>query len=189
MSLSYERKRHRPVINRVTLLLMKALSGDKTVATHVEEALYRQTIFEALPKDVAMRTSVRESLLSAYRSKARQLIRNIQQNATLRDGLRCGDVKPDTLVTMRAQDLNPLAPHWVAQRQRRQALQAQKEAEDAERRAECARAEEEQGSSAKETCPRCHQSNYDYYQIQTRSADEPMTVFFTCRNCGKQWKQ
>lgn len=37
-------------------------------------------------------------------------------------------------------------------------------------------------------CPRCHQRKCSYYQLQTRSADEPMTTFVTCLNCGKNWK-
>ena len=28
----------------------------------------------------------------------------------------------------------------------------------------------------------------DYYQMQTRSADEPMTTFVTCLECDRQWK-
>jgi transcription elongation factor S-II len=33
------------------------------------------------------------------------------------------------------------------------------------------------------TCRKC-----TYYQMQTRSADEPMTIFVTCINCGNRWK-
>ena len=28
-----------------------------------------------------------------------------------------------------------------------------------------------------------------YYQLQTRSVDEPMTTFITCLNCGFKWKE
>ena len=38
------------------------------------------------------------------------------------------------------------------------------------------------------TCPKCHQKKCTYYQLQTRAADEPMTTFVTCINCGKRWK-
>lgn len=52
-------------------------------------------------------------------------------------------------------------------------------------------------------CSRCQQRKCTYYQMQTRSADEPMTVslvlafnkrllilqtFVTCTNCGNRWK-
>jgi DNA-directed RNA polymerase subunit M/transcription elongation factor TFIIS len=37
-------------------------------------------------------------------------------------------------------------------------------------------------------CMRCNQRKTSYYQLQTRSADEPMTTFVTCLNCGKRWK-
>lgn len=38
-------------------------------------------------------------------------------------------------------------------------------------------------------CSGCkRKSNCDYYQLQTRSADEPMTTFVTCLECDKRWK-
>jgi len=38
-------------------------------------------------------------------------------------------------------------------------------------------------------CSRCKKkSKCDYYQMQTRSADEPMTTFVNCLECGKHWK-
>jgi transcription elongation factor S-II len=38
------------------------------------------------------------------------------------------------------------------------------------------------------TCRKCHKNQCTYYQMQTRSADEPMTTFVTCIPCGNRWK-
>ncbi|NBS69556.1 hypothetical protein EBT31_11690 [bacterium] len=37
-------------------------------------------------------------------------------------------------------------------------------------------------------CGKCKSKKTDYYQMQTRSADEPMTTYVTCKNCGHRWK-
>jgi DNA-directed RNA polymerase subunit M/transcription elongation factor TFIIS len=37
-------------------------------------------------------------------------------------------------------------------------------------------------------CRRCGKRECTYYELQTRSADEPMTIFVTCLNCGKEWR-
>lgn len=33
-------------------------------------------------------------------------------------------------------------------------------------------------------CRDCKGTKYQYYQLQTRSADEPMTTFYICQSCG-----
>tara|TARA_Y100000389_G_C17415438_1_gene493406 strand:- start:216 stop:707 length:492 start_codon:yes stop_codon:yes gene_type:complete len=45
------------------------------------------------------------------------------------------------------------------------------------------------------TCKNClktkgveHSNNCTFYQLQTRSSDEPMTTFIRCLNCSKVWK-
>jgi transcription elongation factor S-II len=38
------------------------------------------------------------------------------------------------------------------------------------------------------TCGRCKSVKTTSTQKQTRSADEPMTVFVLCLNCGNRWK-
>jgi transcription elongation factor S-II len=38
-------------------------------------------------------------------------------------------------------------------------------------------------------CNRCGKRECTYYEMQTRSADEPMTIFVNCLNCGKRWRQ
>ena len=38
------------------------------------------------------------------------------------------------------------------------------------------------------TCRKCKSKRCTYYELQTRSADEPATIFVTCLDCGKNWK-
>ncbi len=43
-------------------------------------------------------------------------------------------------------------------------------------------------STDKFKCGKCKSKECTYYQLQTRSADEPMTTFVSCINCGNRWK-
>lgn len=38
-------------------------------------------------------------------------------------------------------------------------------------------------------CGKCKSTKCTYYQLQTRSADEPMTTFVTCLDCGNRFKR
>jgi hypothetical protein len=37
-------------------------------------------------------------------------------------------------------------------------------------------------------CKKCRSKKTTYYQLQTRSADEPMTTFASCLSCNTQWR-
>ena len=37
-------------------------------------------------------------------------------------------------------------------------------------------------------CRRCRKRRCTYYEMQTRSADEPMTTFVHCLHCGNHWR-
>ena len=39
------------------------------------------------------------------------------------------------------------------------------------------------------TCGKCKSKKCTFYQLQTRSADEPMTTFVTCLDCGNRFKR
>mmetsp|Transcript_6239 Transcript_6239/g.9064 ORF Transcript_6239/g.9064 Transcript_6239/m.9064 type:complete len:107 (-) Transcript_6239:136-456(-) len=38
-------------------------------------------------------------------------------------------------------------------------------------------------------CAKCHHSEAYFTEFQTRSADEPTTQFFKCKNCGNTWRE
>lgn len=38
-------------------------------------------------------------------------------------------------------------------------------------------------------CPKCPSTTANYYEMQIRSADEPMTIFNTCTQCKHTWRE
>ncbi|CAK5277869.1 unnamed protein product [Mycena citricolor] len=39
------------------------------------------------------------------------------------------------------------------------------------------------------SCPTCNNDKAYFYQLQIRSADEPMTTFYRCTKCAHQWRE
>jgi transcription elongation factor S-II len=48
--------------------------------------------------------------------------------------------------------------------------------------------EKEELSDGLFKCGKCKTWKTTYYQLQTRSGDEPMCTYVTCLNCGNRWK-
>jgi DNA-directed RNA polymerase subunit M/transcription elongation factor TFIIS len=38
------------------------------------------------------------------------------------------------------------------------------------------------------TCGKCKKNKTSYYELQCKAADEPLTTFVRCLNCGHRWK-
>jgi len=45
----------------------------------------------------------------------------------------------------------------------------------------------ENAPKADARCPKCEHTRAYYFQVQIRSADEPMTTFYKCVSCGNRW--
>jgi DNA-directed RNA polymerase III subunit RPC11 len=51
---------------------------------------------------------------------------------------------------------------------------------------------DEMWKHADSTAAQCDKCNHDqayFYQLQIRSADEPMTTFYRCASCGFRWRE
>ena len=130
----------------------------------------------------AIETTIYEKLgpeeKDAYKSKVRSLYQNLKNksNARLRASLLNGKLAPEKFVEMSHEELKS----------------AERRKEDASLEKENMRLaqapQEEKSVSTSLECSKCRQKKVSYTQAQTRSADEPMTTFCECLNCGKRWK-
>ncbi|PGH09642.1 transcription elongation factor S-II [Polytolypa hystricis UAMH7299] len=114
-----------------------------------------------------------------YRSKMRSLFQNLKNksNPGLRVRVLTNEVTPDHFVRMTDDELKS-AERLEEERK------IVKENMD---KAMVAKAERSVSTSLQ--CGKCGQRKVTYTEAQTRSADEPMTLFCTCVVCGKSWRQ
>ena len=127
---------------------------------------------------------------AAYTAKARSLAFNLKQNEQLREDLADGNIPAEALVLFTQAQL--------ATAQKREALKQGEEDAVMERRSDYFKIvrdklckengiDPEQGGQFR--CRKCNGNKTTNYQMQTRSADEPMTVFITCLKCGHKWRE
>ena len=113
-----------------------------------------------------------------YKAKFRQLSFNLRdpKNPDLRAQVADGLIDPVSLLD--------LAPEQLASAERRTENEAIRE----HATNEAVRGQKKEASTDAFKCGKCKQRKCTYYQLQTRSADEPMTTFVTCVNCDNRWK-
>ncbi|KXL46490.1 hypothetical protein M433DRAFT_73173 [Acidomyces richmondensis BFW] len=142
---------------------------------------------EESPEDVlAVARTVEEAAFASfqhdasgpYKQKMRSLFMNLKmkENADLRRDVFSGRIRPERFVSMTSAEL-------------KSAEQRRKDAElEKENMSKAMTAEVQKAVSTTMTCGKCKQKRVSYTQAQTRSADEPMTTFCECENCGHKWK-
>ena len=113
-----------------------------------------------------------------YKEKIRSLFQNLKakSNQELGQKVMSGAITAEHFVVMK--------PHEL--------MSAEQRKTDAEYEQENLRKAQapvsEKSISDTFECSNCKQRKVSYTQAQTRSADEPMTTFCECLNCGKRWK-
>ena len=159
------------------VLLTAALDGDDVLAHNLEVAIYNHVIRAAV-KDCIMRYWENPVFAGRYRAMVRHIRFNItnQANPSLRNWVLNGQLPVTELVKMSPQEMFP--EHWIEAILAAQELQAM-------RTVVRDRPQEHEGLIQ---CNTCKSKRVMHYEMQTRSADEPMTVFCACTNCGRRWR-
>jgi len=118
------------------------------------------------------------SVNNTYKEKMRSLFQNLKNksNPQLRRRVFSGDIPAKQFVVMTHDEMKSDA--------------RKKEDEELEKlnMNQAMVAQVEKAISKEFQCGKCKQKMVSYSQAQTRSADEPMTTFCECMNCGNRWK-
>ena len=125
-----------------------------------------------------------------YIAKARSLAFNLKNNEHLRSSIVDGTLPAEAIVYLSQEEL-------ATQEQKDSRA---KDVADAsmERRADYFKVARDKlcrdngidpNAGGEFTCGKCKSTKTSHYQMQTRSADEPMTVFISCLKCGNRWKE
>ena len=114
----------------------------------------------------------------SQKAKYRSLMFNLKdpKNPDFRRKVLLGHVKAERLVDMSTTEMA--------------SDERQEENKKLEEKAlfECQRGGQSEATTDQFKCGRCGKRKTTYYQMQTRSADEPMTTYVTCVNCNNRWK-
>ncbi|KAE8598770.1 hypothetical protein XENTR_v10016931 [Xenopus tropicalis] len=113
-----------------------------------------------------------------YKNRIRSRIANLKdaKNPNLRRNVLCGNIAPDLFARMSAEEM---ASDELKEMRKNLTKEAIREHQMART-----------GGTETDlfTCGKCKKKNCTYTQVQTRSADEPMTTFVFCNECGNRWK-
>jgi transcription elongation factor S-II len=140
-------------------------------SSNLEKGIFNYTLKEADQRKIVKKWD-NKYFIQIYLDRLRTVYTNLSD--TIIEQITSGAIKPHIVAFMTHQELNP--DKWAA-------LIDAKSKRDANKF-------ETNIAAATDTftCRKCKGNQCTYYQMQTRSADEPMTVYISCCNCGNRWK-
>ncbi len=153
--------------------MFKNINDEKT-STNIEIGVYMYAYKEAKRKKILKKWD-NQKFLQLYLDRLRSVYTNLK-NPHLLEQINNGDITAQSLAFMTHQEMKP---------ERWEELIKNKMKRDENKYNST---ENIQASTDMFTCKKCKSKRCTYYELQTRSADEPATIFVTCLDCGKNMK-
>jgi len=145
---------------------------DENICKNLEKGIYNYCIKEASERQIVKKWD-NVYFTHIYLDKLRSIYYNLRKPQLITTILSKA-IKPHEVAFMTHQEIIP--EKWVTL------------LSDKKIREENIYAPKLEASTDGFTCRKCKSKECSYYQLQTRSADEPMTTFVTCIKCGNRWK-
>ena len=142
------------------------------LSVNLEKAVFNYAIKESSQRKIIKKWE-NPYFVQLYVDRLRTIFSNLSNTEILMQ-LKTGELLPQTFAFMTHQEMNP--DRWTQLIQQKIKRDASKFNTNIE------------ASTDMFTCKKCKSKRCTYYELQTRSADEPATIFVTCLDCGKHWK-
>ena len=145
---------------------------DETKSINLEKGIYNYTIKESESKKIVKKWE-NPHFAQIYIDRFRSIYHNLK-NVELLQQIKNNEITVQSVAFMTHQEMKPA--QWstlINQKIKRDAAKYTMNIE---------------ASTDMFTCKKCKSKKCTYYELQTRSADEPATIFVTCLDCGKHWK-
>ena len=146
---------------------------DEKDCINLEKGVFNYALKEAENRKVVKKWD-NPYFIQIYSDRLRSIYWNLKHNKKLCDLIKSEQIKPHTVAFMSHQEMD--RDKWEPLIQAKMKRDHHKY--------------ESKMEAATDTfkCRKCHSNKCTYYQMQTRSADEPMTTFVSCIDCGNRWK-
>jgi transcription elongation factor S-II len=145
---------------------------DESICKNLEKGIYNYCIKESNERQIVKKWD-NVYFTHIYLDKLRSVYANLK-SPQLIEKIMSKSIKPHEIAFMSHQEIIP--EKWATL------------LSDKKIREENIYAPKLEASTDGFTCRKCKSKECSYYQLQTRSADEPMTTFVTCIKCGNRWK-
>jgi transcription elongation factor S-II len=159
--------------------LFTALNIGSDSASKIEQSILRSMIDLSTSRKINKKWD-NINFRKIYLNKCRSLYSNMNsdsyvKNKSFIEKINNNELNLDKIAYMSYQEIFP--EHW------------KKMMDDKYKRDKLLYEEKAEAMTDQFKCGRCKSRKCTYYELQTRSADEAMTIFITCLTCGNRWKQ
>jgi transcription elongation factor S-II len=146
---------------------------DEAIVHNVEKSIFNKTV---------KTSSVPDWKNPHFKSLYRNLVSNMvglmrNQSNLIVHKLKTREISSSKIAFLKPDELWPDGPYAMCKRRL-----------DTIDKSRMLASDPEQIADGTFKCGRCKSMKTTYYQLQTRSADEPMTTYVTCLKCNNRWK-
>ena len=152
--------------------------NNESISRNIEKGIFNYMISYSKENNI-IRKWENPIFYNLYFSKIRSICLNVNKNSSIKNEylinkINKGEIKGEDVAKLSVYDINP--DNWkkiLDEKLKRDKIKYELKPE---------------AMTDQYKCRRCGSRKCSYYEMQTRSADEPMTQFFTCLDCDNRWK-